>query len=76
MKKLNQALSYYPMFLNISGKRRVVVGGEQVALRKVSALLEHRASVEVIGPALCPEPIDLAKSGRIRILCRHYRPGD
>ena len=76
MKKANQALIYYPMFLNISGKRCVVVGGGRVALRKVRALLEHGASIEVISPDLCPELIELAERGRIRTSRRHYQPGD
>jgi len=74
MKKA--ALTYYPMFLNISRKKCVVVGGGGIARRKVRALLEHGASVEVISPDPCPELIELEKSGRIRILHRQYQPGD
>ena len=74
MKKA--ALAYYPMFLNISGKKCVVVGGGRVALRKVRTLLEHGASVEVISSDLCPGLIKLAEKGRISILRRHYQPGD
>lgn len=76
MKKANRALVYYPMFLNIIGKKCVVVGGGRVALRKVRALLEHGANVEVISPDLCPELNELAQKGRISILPRHYQPGD
>ena len=46
---------YYPVFLNIRGKRCVVVGGGEVALRKVKALLECGANVTVVSPALCLE---------------------
>lgn len=74
--KGEQPRSYYPVFLNISGRKCVVVGGGQVALRKVKALLEHGASVKVISPDLCPELTELAESGRIRILHRHYQLGD
>jgi len=74
MKKASQ--EFYPMFLKISGKRCVVVGGGGVARRKVRALLEHGASVEVISPDPCPELIGLAEKGQIRILRRHYQPGD
>ncbi len=63
--KREQPSSYYPVFLNISGKRCVVVGGGQVALRKVRALLEHRANIEVISPDLCSELSQLAESGEI-----------
>ncbi len=76
MKKKNKPPTYYPVFLNISGKRCVVVGGGQVALRKVRTLLEHGASVEAISPELCPELIELAKSGQIRTFRRHYQEGD
>ena len=75
MKK-GELSPYYPVFLNISGKRCVVVGGGQVALRKVRALLEHQADVEVISPALCSELIELAEGGQIRAFHRHYQPGD
>ena len=46
MKK-DQGITYYPVFLNVNGKKCVVVGGGQVALRKVRVLLEHGADVEV-----------------------------
>ncbi len=68
--------SYYPISLNISGKRCVVVGGGQVALRKVRALLERRANVEVISPDFCSELNELAESGRVQAIRRHYQVGD
>ena len=76
MKRDNQVPRYYPIFLNIRGKRCVVVGGGAVALRKVKALLEHEASVEVISPELCPELSQLAKSRAIQVLQRNYNGGD
>ena len=76
MKKGDQLPTYYPILLNISGKKCVVVGGGQVALRKVTTLLEHGASVEVISPDLCSELSQLAESGEIRVLQRSYRAGD
>ncbi len=75
MKK-RELPTYYPIFLNISDKKCVVVGGGQVALRKVRTLLEHGASVEVISPELCPELNKLAEDGKIRVLRRNYRAGD
>lgn len=67
---------YYPVFLDIKGKKCAVVGGGQVALRKVRTLLEHEASVEVISPALCSELNKLSKSGEIRVLRKDYQAGD
>jgi len=76
MKRKERMPSYYPMFLNISGKKCVVAGGGQVALRKVRMLLEHGASVEVISPELCSELNRLAESGEIRVLLRNFSAGD
>ena len=76
MKKEDQVTAYYPVFLSISGRKCVVVGGGQVALRKVRGLLEHSADVGVISPHLCPELVQLAESGEIRVFNREYRTGD
>ena len=76
MKKKGQIMTYYPVFLKISGRKCVVVGGGQVALRKVKILLEHSADVEVISPDLCPELAQLHDDGAVRALSREYREGD
>jgi precorrin-2 dehydrogenase/sirohydrochlorin ferrochelatase len=76
MRGSNQVSSYYPISLEIKGRRCVVVGGGQVALRKVKALLEHGAQVEVISPTLCPELSRLNTAGTISVLRKEYEPGD
>jgi siroheme synthase-like protein len=68
--------SYYPVFLNIRGKKCVVVGGGQVALRKVKALLDAGADVQVISPDLCPQLSKLAKIEEIAVEKRSFQPGD
>ena len=76
MKKKSHMPVYYPIFLNIDGKKGVVVGGGQVALRKVKSLLEYGADVEVISPDPSSELSKLAESKEIRVLNREYRVGD
>ena len=76
MKREDQVPAYYPVSLNISGRKCVVVGGGQVALRKVKALLEHGADVEVISPDLCPEMVQLAEDGELQVIAKEYRAGD
>ena len=68
--------SYYPVFLNIKGKKCLVVGGGQVALRKVETLLEHGAEVLVISPQISQELKALSKEGKVNATLRSYQPGD
>lgn len=43
---------YYPVMLNIAGKKAAVIGGGEVASRKVGDLLEAGAEVIVIAPEI------------------------
>jgi len=42
--------NYYPMMVNLTGRRCLVVGGGRVAERKVALLIECGASVELSAP--------------------------
>ena len=53
----------YPVTLNLNNRRCTVVGGGEVAFRKVQSLLEEQANVVVVSPALCEELQDLYQSG-------------
>jgi len=76
MKRGEPKPAYYPVSLNIKDRKCVVVGGGEVALRKVKALLEHGAMVTVISPNLIPELVQLAEHGEITALNREYQAGD
>lgn len=67
---------YYPIFLNLSNKKCVVVGGGQVAQRKVKTLLESHANVEVISPEINPELNRLKETGKIRVIKHSFQPSD
>jgi precorrin-2 dehydrogenase/sirohydrochlorin ferrochelatase len=45
----------YPIFLGLSGRRVLVVGGGKVALRKAEALARAGAEVRVVAPELAAE---------------------
>ena len=76
MKINGQSSPYYPISLNVRSRKCVVIGGGQVALRKVRTLLEHGANVEVISPELCSGLGQLADKGSIHVLNRLYQEGD
>jgi precorrin-2 dehydrogenase/sirohydrochlorin ferrochelatase len=58
----------YPVFVLLAGKPCLVVGGGQVAARKVQDLLTAGARVTVVSPALTPALAALAGRGEIRHL--------
>jgi precorrin-2 dehydrogenase/sirohydrochlorin ferrochelatase len=56
---------YFPAFLDLSGRRCLVVGGGKIAERKVRALLDCAARVIVVSPTLTPGLSALARADRI-----------
>jgi siroheme synthase-like protein len=62
----------YPIFLDLSGRRCVVVGGGKVASRKARKLLQARAGVVVISPEIGAE----LESVAVEVYRRPYREGD
>ncbi len=67
---------YYPIALNIEGRRAVVVGGGAVALRKVETLHECGALVCVVAPAVDAGLERLAAAGAVEVRRRAYEPED
>lgn len=64
----------YPINLNIVGKRCVVVGGGEVALRKIRGLLEAGAIVKVIAPEICAGVEELFQRGEIFLTRENFSP--
>lgn len=65
-------MKYYPISLDISNRRCVVVGGGEVAERKVRRLLDCGAQVAVVGEAFTPALEALEKEGKISLTARAY----
>ncbi|MHB8574805.1 MAG: precorrin-2 dehydrogenase/sirohydrochlorin ferrochelatase family protein [Dehalococcoidia bacterium] len=69
-------MGYYPVFLELTGRRVLVVGGGSVAIQKVRGLLNANAIVTVVSPSLNDELIALAQDGAISHVHRDYAGGD
>jgi precorrin-2 dehydrogenase/sirohydrochlorin ferrochelatase len=70
-------MSGYPITLvNLSHTPCVVVGGGEVAARKVAALCEAGAHPVIISPRLCRALEQRVDAGEIDVVEREYRPGD
>ncbi len=69
-------MKYYPLFMDLRGRRVVVVGGGKVAERKVRGLLRVQAAVHVVSPDLTPGLSMLAAKKKIAVTPRAYQAGD
>src|SRR5262245_3011378 len=67
---------FYPVYLNLKGKRVIVVGGGEVAERKVTSLLGTGASITVISPKVTSRLRSLAAENSIALETRSYAHGD
>lgn len=67
---------YYPVYLNLSGKRCVVIGAGIVAERKVTQLLAADADVTLVSPTATDTLKTLAIDGIVQWHKRSYEQGD
>lgn len=71
MKKDSEHI-YFPIMIDLTSLPCLVVGGGNVALRKVQSLLEFGGRVTVVSPRIGGELAALAAQGRISILRKPY----
>ncbi len=69
-------MDYYPLFIKLTDRPCLVVGGGGVAMRKVTLLRKAGARVTVVAPRLCPELVALRDAGHIEHLDRVFEDDD
>ena len=65
-------MKLYPLNLNIENKNCVVIGGGEVALRKIHGLLAAGAIVKVIAPEVCAGVDELFQGGKISLIRENF----
>lgn len=65
--------NFYPLSLDLEGRKVLVVGGGRVALRKVNTLLSFKARVHLVSPEALPQLEELAREGKITCHQEKYR---
>ena len=67
---------YFPLYVDLSDKNIVVVGGGTIAPRRVKALLLFTRNITVIAPKMTADLWELGKLGKIQIQPRPVKKSD
>jgi len=69
-------VNYFPVFFNLTGQRVLIVGGGEVALRKVTLLERTGALITVVAPEIAPELLERSAAGKLQLVLRDFAPDD
>lgn len=67
---------YFPLFVDISEKKVVVVGGGTIAARRVKTLCQFTGNITVVAPQIHPDLEAMEREGNVMILRREYQRED
>lgn len=66
-------MNLFPVFLKLSGRKVLVVGGGTVAASKLASLQEAGAAIHVVAPEICPA---IRHAGVADLAVRAFEPDD
>ncbi len=69
-------MAYFPFFIDIGGKKGLIVGGGRVALHKLQKLLPYGALLTVVAPDVSEELRQMARENDICVINRKFEPSD
>ena len=69
-------MEHLPIFIKIKQKPTLVVGGGDIALRKINLLLKAQAKVDCLSPLFCEDIKNLSKDGHITLINKSFDQTD
>ena len=69
-------MDHLPIFINIRKKPCLVIGGGDIALRKINLLLKAQAKVDCLSPLFCKGIKNLSKDGHITLINKSFDQTD
>lgn len=69
-------MDYLPIFVNIAQKFCLVVGGGDIAYRKINLLLKADAQITCVSPVCCEGVAQLAKDNKITLVKKDFESSD
>jgi len=74
--KKTERMSFFPLFVDMKGRKTLIAGGGKVAERRIKVLLKFGADITVIAPEVSEYIENAASLGTIRLFKRKYKGGD
>lgn len=75
-RKFMKNKRYFPMFVDLSDKNIVVVGGGNIATRRVKTLLSFTRNITVVAPQMTMELLEMGKAGQVHTEMRPVKRTD
>ena len=69
-------MEHLPIFINLKQKPVLVVGGGDIALRKINLLIKAQASVNCLSPLFCDEIASLSADKSVNLIQKSFEPDD
>ena len=69
-------MDHLPIFINIRKKPCIVIGGGDIALRKINLLLKAKAKVDCLSPLFCKGIKNLSENGHITLINKSFDQTD
>ena len=70
--KTRKASIFYPILINLRKFPCLVIGGGEVALRKVQTLLNYNAKITILSPKICKALKEVIRVNDIKIILKPY----
>ena len=67
-------MEHLPIFLTTEGHKTLVVGGGEIAARKIRLILKTTSDICVIAPSICPELSSMVRDNRIQHIGQKFDP--
>lgn len=75
-RKSTKRKEHFPMFVDVTGKTALIVGGGKIAARRAQTLSGFAFDIAVVSPEITPELGRLVDCGRVRHICRCFTDED
>jgi len=69
-------MEHLPIFINLKQKPVLVVGGGDIALRKINLLLKAQARVDCLSPFFCEGMNSLSRDNYVNLINKSFEPAD